>query len=269
MTNLQTRILTALIGVPIVLWILYLGGIPVTLFVALLALLAQREFYKMVRAGGQAVFPVWGSVGTLLIFAKCLYPALPMIWPLWGLVLVLHAVFRNSVEDVWKGIAWTVTGIFYPSLCFYYLLLVRLDFINVLGESASFYLTLLILLMIWSMDSMAYFAGKNFGKRPLAPMISPKKTWEGAIGGGLGAILAGVLFKLTLLSQLTWVDISVLALCCGVLGQVGDLLESALKRSVGVKDSGTILPGHGGILDRVDALILAAPLCYFYLSWVY
>ncbi|HMB91293.1 MAG TPA: phosphatidate cytidylyltransferase, partial [Rhodothermales bacterium] len=113
----------------------------------------------------------------------------------------------------------------------------------------------------------AYYTGKSIGKTPLAPSISPKKTWEGAIGGGIGAVLAAVVLKLTLLGFLAWPHVIVMALICGVVSQVGDLMESRIKRSVGAKDSGTLLPGHGGMLDRFDAMILAVPLVFLYLRY--
>jgi phosphatidate cytidylyltransferase len=116
----------------------------------------------------------------------------------------------------------------------------------------------------WTGDTVAYFVGRAIGKHPSAPILSPKKTWEGAVGGFVGSLLVGVAFS-------KWTGIAMgqtlaMAAVGNVAGQVGDLLESAYKRSAGVKDSGTLLPGHGGILDRIDALILAIPVvCYYWI----
>jgi phosphatidate cytidylyltransferase len=125
-------------------------------------------------------------------------------------------------------------------------------------------LLLFALVITWAGDTVAYFVGRAMGKHPFAPILSPKKTWEGAVGGFAGSLLIGVAFS-------TWTGIAMgqmlaMAAVGNVAGQVGDLLESAYKRSAGVKDSGTLLPGHGGILDRIDALILAIPVvCYYWI----
>ena len=113
-------------------------------------------------------------------------------------------------------------------------------------------------------DTSAYFAGRFLGRHKLHPRLSPKKTWEGSIGGLLGSALVLVVARLWYLPELEWIDVLLLAPLAGAVGQVGDLFESALKRSVGVKDSGTILPGHGGLLDRIDALL---PTGLFILGW--
>lgn len=131
--------------------------------------------------------------------------------------------------------------------------------------SGSRYVMLLIA-VIWSGDTGAYFAGSAFGKHPLAPSFSPKKTWEGAIAGIVcslaGGLIVNVIYGSTLASSGVIVFVSIL---CGIVGQMGDLIESALKRFCGVKDSGALLPGHGGFLDRVDGLLFSAPVMWFVL----
>jgi phosphatidate cytidylyltransferase len=127
--------------------------------------------------------------------------------------------------------------------------------------------SLAVFFFIWAADTLAYVAGRALGKHKLAPSISPKKTWEGFIGGIVGAVLVGVALKYTWLGYLAWPHVIVLALIGGIVGPLGDLAESGFKRSVGVKDSGNVLPGHGGLLDRFDALILTAPLYYLYLAY--
>jgi phosphatidate cytidylyltransferase len=137
---------------------------------------------------------------------------------------------------------------------------VRLHGMGALGPK----LLLFALVITWAGDTVAYFVGRAIGKHPFAPILSPKKTWEGAVGGFVGSLLVGVAFS-------KWTGIAMgqmlaMAAVGNVAGQVGDLLESAYKRSAGVKDSGTLLPGHGGILDRIDALILAIPVvCYYWI----
>ena len=122
---------------------------------------------------------------------------------------------------------------------------------------------------VWAADTLAYFTGRAIGKRPLFPRISPKKTWAGSVGGVVGALVLVAAMKTALLPLvLTWADVAVIGLICGAVGQLGDLAESMLKRSVGVKDSGNYLPGHGGMLDRIDAMLIAIPLVVLYLDHV-
>ncbi|GAC1621352.1 MAG: phosphatidate cytidylyltransferase [Candidatus Acidiferrum sp.] len=133
--------------------------------------------------------------------------------------------------------------------------------LHALGAQGPF-LLLFALVIIWVADSVAYFVGRAIGQHPLAPHLSPKKTWEGAIASFAGSLLVAVVFS-------RWLNASVpqllgMAVAGNVAGQMGDLLESAYKRSVGVKDSGGLLPGHGGVLDRIDALILAFPVVWYY-----
>jgi phosphatidate cytidylyltransferase len=127
-------------------------------------------------------------------------------------------------------------------------------------------MVIFVLLVVWLGDTGAYFAGRFLGKKKLYPAVSPKKTWAGAFGGLAFSALAAAAVKLTLIESLPWLHAFGMALPGAALGQMGDLVESLVKRSTGVKDSGAILPGHGGILDRVDAVLFFAP--YVYLYWM-
>jgi phosphatidate cytidylyltransferase len=127
-------------------------------------------------------------------------------------------------------------------------------------------LLLFALVLTWAADTLAYFAGRSLGKHPLAPHISPKKTWEGSLGGMLGSLLVAYAFSFWIRIPLP--HLFLMAALGNIAGQMGDLLESACKRSAGVKDSGGLLPGHGGILDRIDALILCIPVLWYYLVLV-
>jgi phosphatidate cytidylyltransferase len=129
------------------------------------------------------------------------------------------------------------------------------------------WLLLFALVITWVGDSVAYFAGRAMGKHPLAPHLSPKKTWEGSVAGFLGSVLIGAAFGRWLTAPLP--HLLAMAAVGNVAGQAGDLLESAYKRSAGVKDSGGLLPGHGGLLDRIDALILAIPVVWYYWTLIY
>lgn len=268
MSNQTLRILTALVGVPLVVAVTFAGGWPFVLLVLAASLVAQHEFYGLLEAGGQRPLRVFGlGLGALLV----LRVIVPEAWPL-ALVAVLGLLaavpFLRDEASTPASLAGTVFGAVYPSALLAFLADLRLARGPEVGDVEAFWLALATLLLIWATDTFAYFVGRAFGRHPLAPKVSPKKTWEGAVGGVLGALGVAVVLKYTALAFLAWPHVLVLAFCCGVVSQLGDLAESRLKRAVGVKDSGTLLPGHGGLLDRFDAMILAAPCVYLYLYYV-
>ncbi|MCX8011479.1 MAG: phosphatidate cytidylyltransferase, partial [Ignavibacteria bacterium] len=131
------------------------------------------------------------------------------------------------------------------------------------------YIIITIFSTIWICDSAAYFGGISLGKHRLLERISPKKSWEGAIFGLVFSIISVVIAKLVLLDFLSWIDIFYIGLVVGIIGQLGDLVESMIKRNAGIKDSSTLIPGHGGVLDRFDSLLFVSPFVYFYLLYVY
>lgn len=128
---------------------------------------------------------------------------------------------------------------------------------------------LVIMLIVMTNDTAAYYTGSAFGKHRLYPLVSPKKSIEGAVGGLIGSLGGTLLAKFTFFSHLTFTDAVLTALVVGAVGQAGDLFESLLKRSFGVKDSGTIIPGHGGVLDRMDSILFAAPITYYYVLFFF
>lgn len=130
---------------------------------------------------------------------------------------------------------------------------------------SGFHFVVLVLVSTWSTDTFAYFVGMNFGKRKLAPVLSPNKSVEGAVGGVVGSVFASILIGY-LNPQMPITGYAVVGILIGTIGQIGDLAESALKRMAGVKDSGNIIPGHGGILDRFDSLLLTAPVAYYFIK---
>jgi phosphatidate cytidylyltransferase len=163
----------------------------------------------------------------------------------------------------------SLTGIVYVGLLFHFVALIKRDFGPAGGD-----VIVLVLMVAWVGDTGAYFAGRYLGKRKLYAAVSPKKTWAGAIGGVAASALAAAVTKVglsaihqapSLMHELTWLDVFLLAVPGAILGQIGDLFESLLKRATGIKDSSSLLPGHGGILDRVDAVLFLAPYVYLYL----
>jgi phosphatidate cytidylyltransferase len=135
-------------------------------------------------------------------------------------------------------------------------------------DLGAFWLVLFVFLLVWATDIAAYYVGRTFGARPLAPSISPNKTWEGTLGGFGAAVLVGLLLKITVVDLLSWPHVAALVGIGGGVSQLGDLLESTLKRSTDMDDSSQLLPGHGGMLDRFDAMAVAAPLIVLYLHVV-
>ncbi|MCH8276531.1 MAG: phosphatidate cytidylyltransferase [Bacteroidetes bacterium] len=263
-----TRILTAVVGIPIIVLFTYLGGVWFWVLVALISILAQLELYELQRKAGWN--PLVG-IGVLLGLAILLRDFVE--WSESAVLILLFVLLisllrTGPLQKPLHRIAGTLMGVVYPVWLLSFLAVIRSGLEPALSSRDAFATTMTLIVLIWVADTAAYYTGKSMGRHHLAPTISPKKTWEGSIGGVLGAFLAAAAVKLFVLEFLGWLDVGALALIGGAWSQVGDLVESTFKRAAGVKDSASILPGHGGILDRFDSLIVAAPLYYLYLSYV-
>ena len=245
----------------------YLGGWWFGGLILAAALLAQHEAYHLMEQGGLAPDKPAGLVLGVLTGGWSLIPEAGPVALAVALLWLAASPVRPAIQAPLATFAATITGAIYPTLFLTFMVKLRLESGAAFGDREGFWLTLAVLVLIWATDTFAYYTGKSIGRHALAPSVSPKKTWEGSIGGALGAFAVAVGLKLTVLAFLPWVHLVVVAVICGVVSQLGDLAESKMKRAVGVKDSGTILPGHGGLLDRFDALILAAPLVYLYLAY--
>ncbi|MGN6108578.1 MAG: phosphatidate cytidylyltransferase [Kofleriaceae bacterium] len=282
--NLAQRFLVAVVAVPVLLAILYLGRPEPTwalIFVA--SLLAMHEFFAMtlpqqdrraaVIMGGIAVIAFYwlDPIALHQTFGTSINPRLANGLGAAGSALTLvcavvvpglYYLFRfRDIPSVASRYTATVTGIVYAGLLTTFLSLLK----RILPGSEGGHLVVLVLLIAWIADTGAYFAGRFLGKTKLYEAVSPKKTWAGAWGGLAGSVASVIAMKLLFLDFLTWVDVALIAIPGGILGQLGDLAESLIKRSTGVKDSGALLPGHGGILDRIDAVLFIAPYVYAYL----
>tara|TARA_R110000868_G_scaffold411500_1_gene704766 strand:- start:166 stop:972 length:807 start_codon:yes stop_codon:yes gene_type:complete len=184
-----------------------------------------------------------------------------------GIFLIFAAIqtFNTSEHSISELSATFFAGLYAP------IGMLSLILISGMGNrEEGFILTMMVVLMVWGSDIFAYFGGKAFGKHSLAPSISPNKTWEGFFSGYIGSLVFAFLlvWAVPFSSPLSWTHIIPMALLVGTFGPIGDLLESKMKRKAGVKDSSTLLPGHGGFFDRFDALILAAPVALIYLKFI-
>ena len=258
-----TRSLTILLGVPVILACVFYGGLPFLFLILVLALIAVNEFYNLMMKKG--FFPAYyvgnAITASFIIFA---YYALKRDWePAHSAILTLAAaiamisgVFLKREKDTIVDVAVTILGMVYVGWFLSYLF-----FIRSLTEHGG-YLFFLIF-TVWAMDIAAYLAGRVFGHTPLMPSVSPKKTWEGAIAGFVVCLIAAGIFSQT--AQLELMHALILGALIGIFGQISDLIESLIKRDAGAKDSSGLLPGHGGVLDRIDSFVLTAPLMYYYL----
>lgn len=267
-SNLVVRVVTALTAIPLLVLLLFWG--PVWGFAALLFLsigLAASEFFAMTHPGdrvAQAVgvlstvgtgvcFYLFSSNAKVLVLLFMLVPIVGMLVPLWRLGEVQTAALRALAG---------VAGPFYIGVLLSTLGLMRRD----LGEVGPGYVVL-TLTIAWVGDTGGYFGGRFFGKTKLYELVSPKKTREGLVGVVLGALVAGAIAHFWYLPEIPLWHVLVLSAVAGVLGQLGDLVESLFKRATGIKDSGRIVPGHGGLLDRIDAVLIVGPAVYIYAIW--
>ncbi|WP_424244758.1 phosphatidate cytidylyltransferase [Elusimicrobium posterum] len=264
---LLPRIITALVGIPVIIAAIHFGGLVYMAFVGGVIALCLYEYGLIMKTGRKPVHMVsllvFGiMMGAVAIAGRGVVPvSLPdNLYPfsislvIFG-VLFLEVITPNrSIERV----AFTFFGIFFIPWTLAHLINIR-D-IEPHGE----YLTILMLVTVWTCDTMAYFSGRLFGKHKMNKEVSPKKTWEGAVGGTLCAIGMAIALRALLLPTLFTIwQAAILGLIIAVVGQVSDLAESIIKRSTGVKDSSGLLPGHGGFLDRFDSYLLLAPLFYY------
>jgi len=265
MSQLLTRLFTATIGASLFVGSAWLGPWYFGVAVLVIALIGQIELYQLY---GRSGIKAWRITGLLLGVGLSLRALVPNIFLLTAIPvvgLVLWCTFTKSQQPLMR-LGATLSGAVYPTALLTFLTDLR-TIPGYTGEEALM-LTITVLILVWASDIFAFFAGSFFGNHPLAPSISPGKTWEGFLGGVGGAVLAAVTLSLAVKMPLGIIHLMVLAIVCTLSGAIGDLAESRFKRVAGVKDSGIILPGHGGILDRFDGIIVAAPLAYMYIIFI-
>jgi phosphatidate cytidylyltransferase len=267
--NLIVRVATAVVLLPLVLWLLWLGGLPFALLVSAAAAVAAWELNELPDQGAAPAQPparregVRGAVIASIAAAFLLpltegldvrgFTARGILTALMMVALADALLFEQDLPRAPERVSLAVLGAVYPGL-----LLGTVVRLRQLPDGFAW--LVLTLTVTWLNDSGAYFAGRAYGQRKLYPRISPSKTWEGAVGGLLASIGGALAVKsLGWLPQLPWWGSVVVGAGAGVLGPLGDLGESMLKRAYGAKDSSRLLPGHGGLLDRIDALLFTGP----------
>ena len=274
-----TRVAVAAAGIPVALGAVYAGGFVLGGLLALVAVLAALEFYRMSERKAARPLPVLGSAaaGAFVLLAA----AFPLQGPGGAGFTVLLALFLLAAltTSIWVrgvegepllSVSVTVFGALYTGGLLSYALFLR----HLPGDSRAHGTALLFapVLLTWASDTFAYFVGRAWGRRKLIPRVSPGKTVEGSLGALAGSILVAVAYAWVLARfpsyRITVPEAVVLGVLVSVAAQVGDLAESLLKRDAGVKDSGTLLPGHGGALDRFDSLFFTLPLAYLYFRFV-
>ncbi|WP_411501727.1 phosphatidate cytidylyltransferase [Brevibacillus centrosporus] len=256
---MKQRIITGLIGGAAFLLLIYLGGSWYSLLVLLLAVIGHFEFMRMAGLQPWNVASILGYILMIsilwpsLTFSTWLTISTPDLMIAVLLLLLIYSVLRKNQFHI-EHIALTLVGALYIGFGFTYMAATR-------NLPDGLMLTVLVILGIWSTDSGAYFVGKAIGKRKLWPEISPNKTIEGSLGGLLASIVV-VLAVNAIFGGLDTLQAFLIAVVAGIIGQLGDLVESGLKRHFGVKDSGQLIPGHGGVLDRFDSFLLVFPVLH-------
>lgn len=252
-SNLQQRVLSGVVLVVVALTLTFAGGLWYRLLAAAISAAVLYEWLTM-TAQAQPSSHRWLAAGLLAILLALLLAgqSASVILPVLAIMVLVTAVHAMRVAASF----WVSVGLAYAGLLGVALACLRSD--NASGLQA----TLFLFAVVWATDILAYFTGRTFGGPKLAPSISPGKTWSGSAGGTLAAILAGLAVAHWFGSTLGWAAIIVLALALSVVSQLGDLYESSIKRRFGVKDSGALIPGHGGVMDRVDGLATAAFLLF-------
>ena len=271
MSNFLQRTITGAIFIILVIGSILWNHYAFSLVFLIFTILGVTEFYSIVSKTGSKPYGFSGIIISALLFLICSYIAISnsnihfilIILPLLFIDFIIE-LFRNH-KTPFQNIAFTYIGIFYVALP-----MSLLNFLSNPGfeyEKYSKGILIGFFLLIWSNDTFAYLIGKKFGKHKLFERISPKKTWEGSIGGLIFSLITSYVLSVFIkeLSIIQWVGMSITIV---IFGTLGDLTESMLKRSLDIKDSGNILPGHGGILDRFDAVLLAAPFVFIYLFLV-
>lgn len=259
--GLSVRVVSAVVYAVLFIGCILAGTIPCALFIALLSGLCAHEFFQMVRRDGKMPNEIIGDIAAVLFPLAALGDSVLLTALIFLFMLSLGLWYVYTPRARITDVAATLMGAVYTGFMLSSIVLLR----DALPGWAGAVLTIGVCASLWVSDSFAYLVGKAVGRHKMAPRISPKKTWEGFVGGIVGSILVWLILYATGLFTFD----AFFAVVCGavvaVLGVIGDLIESRIKRAVGVKDSGHLIPGHGGMLDRCDSLIFGCITAQFLL----
>jgi phosphatidate cytidylyltransferase len=263
----MVRILSALVLIPVALALVIYASPPLFLLaLGILGTACLHEYFHIILAMGLPPQTWYGYASFWILLISLRLSWLPESAVLSALIIAGFLAIlwsKGSIRDRMLGLMGTLTGLFYLAFCLYPAIPIRFDF------EAGLQWIIILLAVIWAGDTGALAAGKTMGRTLLASVISPKKTVEGAIGGLLSGVLAAGVLQYFFLKDLPAFHVILLSIVLGMFGQLGDLAESMLKRAAGTKDSSRLIPGHGGVLDRIDSLLFSLPILYLYLEWVH
>ena len=260
--KLLTRTTSGAIYALLIVACLFIGPFTTTLLVVCMAWLCCSEFFRMTRMGGRMPNEIYGLTAAILFPLAAYFRGVAGLAVMLLLFLVAIAAWYVATPRAGIGdVAVSVFGPIYTSFAFSAIVLVRVSDKGVHGAL----LTLGVMLSLWANDAVAYLVGSRIGSHKLAPRISPNKSWEGFWAGLLGSVAVWVVLALAGVANIGVPLAAVIGLVVGIVGVVGDLFESRIKRGVGVKDSGNLIPGHGGLLDRSDSLLFGFIAAYILL----
>ncbi len=274
--NLFLRVLVAVVFLPLFLWLSRSGGTLFFLYVEALILIGSIEYYSMLGPRVCTLFRIAGVVfalgcGALFFFCRGNGSGPGPLLYTFGILLffLLRWLFSGREESSLEEIGLSLLGILYVGFLFSHQIILREYYPASHGtELSGWYYLLFPYLIVWTSDTSAYFVGKLFGKHRLAPRLSPGKTVEGAAGGFIFSMMAVLAYQYFASEYISLVDALLLGPLVAIVCQLGDIVESRIKREMGVKDSSSFIPGHGGILDRYDGILVAVPVTYYYFVWI-
>lgn len=267
--NTATRIIVSLIAIPLIIGTCLLGSYYFLTFISVIGLISYYELRGMSKNKEAKPILIAGSLSVLAFITDSYFHILGMyeLTLLVSLLVILTELFRNRGSAIYN-IGTTFIGVFYIGLCLSSLIEIREYYAayQTLYMRGA-YLIISVMATIWVCDSAAFFGGTALGKHKMFPRVSPNKSWEGAIFGFVFSVIAMLSARVLVLDFLSHTDAVIIGMLVGTIGQLGDLVESLIKRDAGVKDSSNLIPGHGGIFDRFDSLIATAPVVYLYIKF--